>query len=204
MSALVVLLAGAALLSGVWVGGMKGQAASRATATPAPAVETVVLGIAVTPTAAAPTPTVATVATATPPPPAQPTPAPAPRIFVVGNTGGDGVGLRIIAGGNERIRAWPDGTELADVGEARDVSGTLWRKVKDPQGNVGWVADRYLTSTSRAPTPSPASTPNPACLCLVCTNAQPCEGPCAGGSYACWQPSDCASPTAVSAPGPPS
>jgi hypothetical protein len=35
------------------------------------------------------------------------------------------------------------------IGEDRQVDGTVWKHVRDPDGNVGWVPAEYL-----APAPS--------------------------------------------------
>src|SRR5262249_41846625 len=60
----------------------------------------------------APSPTIVPTATPMPPTPTPVPPSPTPSSFVVGNTGGDGVYVRRTAGGNDKIKAWPDGTAI--------------------------------------------------------------------------------------------
>jgi hypothetical protein len=112
----------------------------------------------------APTPApVATIApTAAPAPPAAPAvpPAlaqpPAPARLVVSSVGPDGLSLRRAAGtSGQRIKVWKDGTEMADLGETADQGGTSWRKVRDPDGNVGWAAAEFLSDpAARAAAPA--------------------------------------------------
>lgn len=96
----------------------------------------------------APTPAVATAAPppAVPPALAQP---PAPANLVVNNVGPDGVSLRRTPGtSGTRIKVWKDGTQMADLGESADQDGKAWRKVRDPDGNVGWTAAEFLADPS--------------------------------------------------------
>lgn len=81
-------------------------------------------------------------ATATPVPP-----TPTPSIWIVANTGGQGVYIRRAPATGERIRAWPDGTRLERAGEDRVSEGRTWRQIKDPAGNVGWVPAEYLAAS---------------------------------------------------------
>ncbi|MHB1004217.1 MAG: DUF4352 domain-containing protein [Chloroflexota bacterium] len=84
-----------------------------------------------------------------------------PRLFAVGNTGGDGVWLRASPDMDDRLRAWPDGTVMVQVGPDSAVDGHNWRNVKDPVGNLGWVPAEYLvaspsgTDLAGAPSPTP-------------------------------------------------
>ncbi|MFN8635529.1 MAG: tetratricopeptide repeat protein [Chloroflexota bacterium] len=106
--------------------------------------------------AAAPTPApVATVAPtpAAPPAAAPPTPAipaalsqpPAAARLIVSNVGGDGLSLRRTPNATgQRIKVWKDGTEMANLGDTAQDGGMTWRKVRDPDGNVGWTAADYL------------------------------------------------------------
>jgi hypothetical protein len=108
--------------------------------------------------AAAPTPApVATVAptlaaAAAAPPPAVPAALaqpPAPANLVVNNVGPDGVSLRRTPGvSGTRIKVWKDGTAMADLGESATQDGKPWRKVRDPEGNVGWTAAEFLADPS--------------------------------------------------------
>ena len=109
-----------------------------ATATEAPAT--------VTPTQAPPTPTVA-------------------AKWIVGDTGGDGVFIRRTADMDDKIKAWPDGTEMVVIGPDVTAEGRLWRNVEDPDGNAGFVPADYLlvpagTDTPTADTATPAADPD--------------------------------------------
>ena len=116
----------------------------------------------------APAPTPAPVATVapTPAPTAAPTSAvppalsqpPAPARLVVNNVGQDGLSLRRAAGTTgQRIKVWPDGTAMADLGETAEDGGKSWRKVRDPDGNVGWAATEFLADpATRATASAPA------------------------------------------------
>jgi hypothetical protein len=60
----------------------------------------------------------------------------------------------------DRIVAWPDGTRMESLFQEERADGRLWRRVRDPQGNVGWVPAEYLVaveSTASPPTPQPAT-----------------------------------------------
>ena len=87
---------------------------------------------ATTPTSGATTPTAA-----------------ATRVFVVANTGGDGLNLRREPGPDgEVITRLPDGTRLEQVGPDRSVNGVTWHNVRSPDGDVGWVSAEF-TQESR-------------------------------------------------------
>jgi hypothetical protein len=87
---------------------------------------------ATTPAAAATTPTAA-----------------AARVYVVANTGGDGLNLRREPGPDgEVITRLPDGTRLEQAGPDRSVNGVTWHNVRTPDGDVGWVAAEF-TQESR-------------------------------------------------------
>jgi hypothetical protein len=124
----------------------------------------------------APEPTAAPAATVAPtaaPPaaePAAPTPAPAPAALteppaaatlLVQGVGTDGLTLRRSPGIGERIRVWHDGTAMADLGDITEHSGRTWRKVRDPQGSVGWVAADFLADPAAGPTSSTANGARP-------------------------------------------
>jgi len=102
-----------------------------------------------------PAPTPAPVATVVPTsaPTVAPTPAvaaalaqpPAPARLVVTNVGPDGLSLRRTPSTTgQRIKVWKDGTEMADLGETAEGDGKSWRKLRDPDGNVGWAAAEFL------------------------------------------------------------
>ncbi len=87
-------------------------------------------------------------ATAVPPTPTQaPTPSPTPaqvRAYVVGNTDGVGVWLRRTPRMNDYLLAWVDGTRMEVVGPDVQAEGRLWRHVRDPRGNVGYIPAEWL------------------------------------------------------------
>lgn len=86
-------------------------------------------------------------------PASSPTGAPPPSILRVANTGGQGVYIRPAPDAPERIRAWPEGSIMVVVGQERAAGGLIWTNVKDPDGNVGWVASDFLVEA--APTHAP-------------------------------------------------
>ena len=63
----------------------------------------------------------------------------------IGNTNGDGVYIRRTPKLNDRLVPWPDNTTLEVVGEDVNADGVLWKKVKDPRGNIGYVPAQYIT-----------------------------------------------------------
>ena len=94
------------------------------------------------PVAGATTPTPAPAGT---PKPGSPTPQATPSGRVrVGNTNGDGVYLRRTPNLNDRILPWPDNTPLEVVGEDVSADGLVWKKVKDPRGNIGFIPAQYV------------------------------------------------------------
>ena len=113
-------------------------------------------------------PTVAsspTTATATEiPPTATPTEVPPTRTvtanWTVGNTGGEGVYIRRTADMDDRIKAWPDGTEMVVVGPDVTAEDILWKNVRDPDGNAGFVPAEYLIAP-QAPETTPTATTTP-------------------------------------------
>jgi hypothetical protein len=110
----------------------------------------------ITPPAPATVAPTATTRVSTPTPTAAPTPG--PSRLVVANTGGDGVFIRKSPSLGDRLHAWPDDTPMQVVGEDRQVGGGIWRNVRDPAGNVGWVPAQYLApEQAEAPKPTPAA-----------------------------------------------
>ena len=118
-----------------------------------------------------PTITLTPTLTLTPlPPTPTPTPTLSPTItltpvstfYEVGNTDGDGVYLRESAGGDKRIKAWPDGALMMVVGPDQSIDTRLWRHVQDPDGNRGYVPVEYLVKhVPPTPVPTKTSTPRP-------------------------------------------
>jgi hypothetical protein len=84
-------------------------------------------------------------------------------VYVVGNTGGDGVWLRRSPSMDDWLQAWVDGTPMTVVGPDQQADGKVWKNVKDPDGNVGWVPVEYLvggpTTTKGTASPTPSPTP---------------------------------------------
>jgi hypothetical protein len=70
--------------------------------------------------------------------------APANRMFVVANTGGDGVFLRRTPQYGDKMAAWPDETPLEEIGPERNVNGVLWHLVRAPDGTEGYVPAQYV------------------------------------------------------------
>jgi hypothetical protein len=110
---------------------------------------------------ATPTPPVAEVATpaataaATLAIPAALAVPPAPARLIVDNVGTDGLSLRRAPGPTgQRIKVWNAGTEMADLGETTETDGITWRKVRDPEGNVGWTAAEYLADPAARAVPA--------------------------------------------------
>jgi len=103
-------------------------------------------------TAAAPTPApVATIAPTVAPTSAIPAVLADPGIstrMLVNNVGTDGLSLRRSPGIGQRIKVWPDGTALTDLGESAEQGGKTWKRVRDPEGNEGWVAADFLVSAN--------------------------------------------------------
>lgn len=54
------------------------------------------------------------------------------------------------------LRSWPDGTSLTQVGSDLSIDGNVWRNVRDPLGQVGWVSADYLAPSQAPAGPSPA------------------------------------------------
>ena len=93
-----------------------------------------------------------------------------PVTFYVGDTDGDGVYLRREAGGDERIKAWPDGTKMVRIGPFSVVGERSWENVRDPDGNEGFVPKPYLLTQQQinaremlAKRPTPTSRPAGGC-----------------------------------------
>jgi SH3-like domain-containing protein len=118
-------------------------------------------------------------ATSTPPPNAPTaTPQGVGQRLQVTNTGNEGANLRRDPGSSgEKIKTIPDGNTVEVVGPDRTVDGVIWKNVRDPQGETGWIAGSYLAAegsvpvsgipgSSQGPTGAPSSsaggTPAPA------------------------------------------
>lgn len=94
-----------------------------------------------TPTATTPRPTLS---------PAIPSPAltiAAPsQLLLVGNTDGDGVYVSRAPATSDRLRAWPDGTPMVIIGPDFQSGSEIWKKVRDPEGDEGWIPIDYLVA----------------------------------------------------------
>ncbi|NNJ09183.1 SH3 domain-containing protein [Chloroflexales bacterium ZM16-3] len=79
-------------------------------------------------------------------PTAAPTTPPAPTFFTVTGTGGLGLFLRSTPSTDgQQITSLPDGTRVEQIGEDTPGGDYMWRKVKAPDGQEGWVAVDFLT-----------------------------------------------------------
>ncbi|MHB1006607.1 MAG: FxLYD domain-containing protein [Chloroflexota bacterium] len=108
----------------------------------------------------APTPFGSPTATQTP---LLPTPTRVLALGMVAGTGGDGVYMRWLPSNNpeDRMREWAEGTKLEVVGDDLRAGGRVWKKVKDPAGDVGWVPAEFVITATPTRTPSVTLTPTP-------------------------------------------
>ena len=100
-----------------------------------------------------------------------PTPDALEVTLFVGRTNGEGVYIRRQVDSTDRIRVWPDGTKLVVVGPAVAAGGRVWRNVRDPDGNVGFVPSEYLVYTLPTAVVEPDQTPTPEATTSVPTAA---------------------------------
>jgi hypothetical protein len=125
---------------------------------------------------------VATRTTPTPIPPGRaevpptrfaPTATPEPLTgVVVGNTDGLGVYLRRTPELADRVRAYPDGTELLVLGSEVEAAGEAWLPVRTADGTEGWVPRRYTVPLLPTPTSAvPDQTAEPTVLIPVIPTA---------------------------------
>jgi hypothetical protein len=96
------------------------------------------------------TPTVAA-ARASPVPPA-PSPPTVRRVFVA-DTDGEGAFVRWTPSLDDRVKAYPEGTELQVVGPEVEAEGVTWRNVRAPDGLVGWIPKQYTAVDAPARPP---------------------------------------------------
>ena len=128
-------------------------APSPAAAPASPPTKSSPAAAAVTPPAGSPAATSGATAsataaeTATPPATADTRPQ-----LVVSGTQGTGVRLRRSPGG-DALRVYPEGTRLEQVGPDQDVAGVVWRNVRGPDGQEGWVAAEFTAAAPAAATP---------------------------------------------------
>ena len=57
----------------------------------------------------------------------------------------------------DRIKAWPDETEMLVIGPDVVSQGRIWKRVEDPDGNVGYLPAEYAL----CPDPTVESEPSP-------------------------------------------
>jgi hypothetical protein len=86
--------------------------------------------------------------------------------LIVRNTGGEGVSLRRAPGDGERIAIWFDGTELIRLRGEQVAADRIWKQVRDPKGNEGWIAAEFLgplarTDAALTPTVLPVAAARP-------------------------------------------
>jgi hypothetical protein len=87
------------------------------------------------------------------PVPPRPTPVPLPRIVAVANTDGEGVYVRRTPGWSDRIKAYPDGTNLELLGPETEAENAIWLRVRAPDGLAGWVPKQYTSVVGVAAAP---------------------------------------------------
>ncbi len=87
--------------------------------------------------------TVVALPTVTPAP--SPSPTPGSQIFIVSNTGAQGLFLRATHTTDGQIlETLPEGTRVEQVGEDFTGPNYVWRNVRAPSGQQGWVAIEWL------------------------------------------------------------
>ena len=74
------------------------------------------------------------------------------QTYYVANTDGDGVFIRRTRNLDDKIKAWPDGTVMIELSGGTEGENRLWRHVRDPDGNEGYVPAQYLVETIDQPT----------------------------------------------------
>ncbi len=74
------------------------------------------------------------------------------QTYYVANTDGDGVYIRRTRDIEDKIKAWPDGTAMIEISPSVELDNRLWRHVRDPDGNEGYVPAQYLVETIDQPT----------------------------------------------------
>ncbi len=67
----------------------------------------------------------------------------AARVYVVANTGGEGLFLRQAPKTGTRLSAWAEKTRLEEIGPAQQVGGADWLHVRAPDGSEGYVPAQF-------------------------------------------------------------
>jgi len=78
----------------------------------------------------------------TPVPTAAPT-VPVAKVYVVANTGGEGLFLRQAPKTGTKLSAWAEKTRLEEIGPAQQIAGANWLHVRAPDGDEGYVPAQY-------------------------------------------------------------
>lgn len=91
-----------------------------------------------------------------PTPAVTPRPTATPAYYVVANTAGQGVYIRASTVMTDRVKAWPEGTLMVQVGPDGEGDGRAWKNVRAPDGTVGWIPAQFLSLA-----PAPSATPTP-------------------------------------------
>ena len=69
------------------------------------------------------------------------------QAVVVRGTGGSGARLRAQPGnGGQILTVVPENSPLLVIGADRTVDGLVWRNVRAPNGNEGWIAANFVTT----------------------------------------------------------
>jgi hypothetical protein len=132
----------------VWLAGCGALTGSSPTSAPAAPAPTVAPTVARAPASAVPS--AAPSPSPSPPPAAAPaTAAPAARAqtVYVGNTDNQGVYVRRTPAMADRVRAYPDKTALAVIGDDVDAEGQKWKHIRTPDGLEGYVPAMYTVDT---------------------------------------------------------
>lgn len=69
------------------------------------------------------------------------------KVFIVGNTGGEGVYLRRTPRLEDRDTAYRDGARLEQIGPDVTAGGLTWRHVRAPDGKTGYVPAQYTVES---------------------------------------------------------
>ncbi|MCL5109231.1 MAG: hypothetical protein M1401_10265 [Chloroflexi bacterium] len=99
---------------------------------------------AATDPAASPTKVAASTATATATSTTTPTVTAQAPAYVIGNTDGVGAWLRRTPRMDDYLISWVDGTRMEVVGPDVNANGIVWKNVRDPRGDVGFIPAEWL------------------------------------------------------------
>jgi len=90
-------------------------------------------------------------------PAVSPTPQSIGQRLQVARTGGEGANMRREPGqAGERIKIVTDGNLVDIIGADQTIDGTVWRNVRDLQGDTGWIAASLLAPEGSVPAASSA------------------------------------------------